>query len=87
MFGKKVRVTAFELCYNATDADVTIVDFVLEGAHQTTWSKYGGNFIVLDSTDYDDATCRMFTPASTSAGDAPMLLGRNGFVAPKIELM
>ena len=87
MFGKQVRVTAFELCYDATDIDVTLNGFTLTGAHQMSSGGSSGDYVVLDSTDYDDSTCRMFTPEATSVpGDGPILLGRNGFVQPEINL-
>ena len=87
MFGKKVRVIAFELCYNATDPDVVITEFNVQGLHQTTWGSAQGDYLVYDDDDYDDSTCRMFTAASTDAtGDGPVLLGRNGYVQPSIQL-
>jgi hypothetical protein len=88
LFGKKVRLTGVNVCYDALDQDVGLEGEVnLTGYSQTSPGSSGGTATVYEIVDLHNEACRTFTPeTSPSESDSPGLLGQYSFVNFRLPL-
>ncbi len=79
LYGKRVRLTGLELCYNANNAAVTLSEVTLTAWATTAADGANGQSVVRDTTDRDESTCRSY--AAT-----PRILGTNGFAELELDV-
>jgi hypothetical protein len=72
LYGKSLQLTGMEVCYNATDANVVLDEVHLTRDRANNASSTSGAFVVNDTTDRDDNTCRTYT-------GTPEVLAPNAF--------
>jgi hypothetical protein len=72
LYGKSLRVTGMQLCYDATGANVTLNNVILRRSHSNLGNQYNFLDVVIDATDRDDNICRTYS-------SAPQTLPPNGW--------
>jgi hypothetical protein len=73
LYGKSLRLTGMQFCYDALHANVTLNNVILRRSYSNVGQQYFNNDVAVDTTDRDDNICRTYS-------GTPQTVPPNGWV-------
>lgn len=79
LYGRSLQLTGMQLCYNATNANVVLDEVALLRSAANNANTINSNFVVNDTTDRNDNTCRTYS-------GTPQVMAPNAFATVELTV-